>query len=294
MPILRLLALAVSILISTAVDLGAQKKAGEFLVPIADKLERETKADEQGLLQFVAHKAERCVNCKGRQVMVCVHCERFDPGDCEQCPECKNSTEATCRICAGSGEMPDILERAPCPTCFGAGLTRCFVCNGRGKFPVAGGGDRKQKCGCCDGSGSYACDTCDGKRYVDLPPLKPSVVEASAKDLERVLAALAAVAAELEKFASTGDGRKDAKAFAKVTSAGGRYLPVMKLAQKHFENAAKKQAKGAVWTHYKESVANDVATTKQAMTYYLAHQQRVLALCLARAKHNEEVMAKKK
>lgn len=275
-------------------NVAAAQKKSEFLVPIPEKLERATKADAQGLLQFVEHKAERCPNCKGRQVMVCLHCERFDEGDCDLCPECKNSKEATCRICAGTGETVDILQRAPCPTCFGAGLTTCFVCGGRGKFPVQGGGDRKQKCGCCDGVGGYPCATCGGKRFVDLPALKPSVVEAKAADVKKAIDAIDAVAAELEKFASSGDGRKDGKALVKVTSAGGRYLPVLKRVHKHFEDAAKKQAKGAVWTHYKDSVTSDAASMKQALTYYLAHQKRVLQLCLARAEHNEQVLAGKK
>lgn len=285
--------LAVAALALLPAALPAQKTA-EFLVPIAAKLERPTQTDAEGLLQFAPHQKERCVNCKGRQVMTCLHCARFDPGDCESCPECKNTTEATCRICAGTGEMPDILQRAPCPTCFGAALTPCFVCGGKGKFPVAGGGDRKQKCGCCDGKGAYPCSTCDGKRHVDLPVRKPTVTEAKAADLEKAIAALGAVAKELEEFASTGDGRKDAKAFAKVAAAGGRHLPAMKAVQKHFDEVSKRQAKGAVWTHYADAVKSQADSCKQALAYYLEHQQRVLQLCLARAVHNEEVLAAKK
>lgn len=276
----------------SAVAAPAQKKS-EFLLPVPEKLERATTPDAEGRLQFVAHKPERCPNCKGRQVMTCLHCERFDEGDCDRCPECKNTKEATCRVCAGSGETQDILERAPCPTCFGAALTRCFVCGGRGKFPVAGGGDRKQKCGCCDGVGAYPCSTCDGKRFVELPALKPSITEAKAADLEKAIAAIDAVAAELEKFASTRDGRKDAKAFAKVTAAGGKYLPVLKRAQKDFEETAKKQAKGAVWTQYGDMVAAQAESAKQTLGYYLAHQKRVLELCLARMKANEAAAGKK-
>ncbi|MEZ5965039.1 MAG: hypothetical protein R3F56_14490 [Planctomycetota bacterium] len=291
MPILRLLSvLFVALLGSLA---SGQKKA-EFLVPIPEKLERATEPDEQGLLQFVAHKAERCPNCKGRQVMPCLHCDRFEEGDCDSCPECKNTKEATCRICAGTGETVDILQRAPCPTCFGAAVTNCFVCGGRGKFPVQGGGSRKQKCGCCGGAGAYPCTTCSGKRYVDLPALKPSASDAKTSDLEKALEAIDAVAAELDKFLSTGDGRKDAKALATVTAAGGKVLPVMRRVQKHFEDTAKKQAKGSVWTHYADSVKADVAGLRQALSYYLKHQKRVLELCLARARHNEEALAGKK
>lgn len=271
---------------------GGEK--GGFLVPIPEKLERPTEPDAQGLLQWAAPKAERCVNCKGRQVMTCLHCERFEEGDSDACPECKNTKEAKCRICAGTGEMPDILQRAPCPTCFGAAITPCYICGGRGKMPVSGGGDRPQKCGCCGGVGAYACETCGGKRWVELPALKPTAQEASAADVKKALAALAAVADAAVKFSSTGDGRKDAKAWEEVTAAGGKLLPVMKRVQKHFDAVAKKQAKGAVWTAYKEMVTNQAKASVQALDYYLKHQKRVLELCLARAEHNETVLAQQK
>ncbi|HLU39145.1 MAG TPA: hypothetical protein VK081_07150 [Planctomycetota bacterium] len=271
---------------------AAQKSASEqFLVPIPEKLERATVTDAQGAKQWAPYKAERCVNCKGRAVMACLHCERFDPGDCDSCPECKNTKEATCRVCYGTGEMADVLERAPCPTCFGAALTRCFVCGGRGKFPVQGGGERPQKCSSCDATGAYPCTTCGGKRYVELPALKPSAAEAPSAELKKALAALDAVEAALRDLQSTGDGRKDAKAFAKVGAAGGKYLPVMKKVQKHFETVSRAQSKGATWVQYPEMVQNQMETARHALDYWIKHQRRVLQLCLARAEHNESVLA---
>ncbi len=285
---------AVSILLCCGALLPAQKGKGEFLVPIPDKIERDTEKDAQGLLQFVAHKADKCVNCKGRQVMVCQHCDRFDAGDCDSCPECKNTKEAKCRICAGSGEMPDILQRAPCPTCFGAAMTVCYVCNGRGKFPVKGGGKRPQECGCCKGVGAYACAPCAGKRFVDLPLLKPSLLEAKVADLKKAIEAIDAVAEQVKEFESTGDGRKDGKAIDKVSAAGGKLLPVMQRVGKHFASVSKDQTKGAVWVAYKEMVHNQWDATKHALDYYLKHQKHVLELCLARAEHNEPLTAAKK
>jgi hypothetical protein len=274
---------------------AAQKSASEqFLVPIPDKIERATVTDAEGLVQWAPYQAERCVNCKGRKVMACLHCERFEAGDCDSCPECKDTKEARCRVCYGAGTMPDVLEQAPCPTCFGAALTRCFVCGGRGKFPVQGGGDRPQKCSSCDASGAFACTTCDGKGCVDLPPLKPSAADASAADLKKAIAALDAVAAALKELVSTGDGRKDAKAFAAVGRAGGKLLPVMKDVQKHFETVSREQAKGAGWVQYKDMVKAQLDTAKHALGYYLDHQRRVLQLCLARAEHNEPIVAANK
>lgn len=281
------------LLLTLTSALAAQKDKSEFLVPIPEKIERPTKTDADGRLQFEAHKADRCVNCKGRQVMTCLHCERFDKGDTESCPECKNTTEATCRICAGTGQMPDVLQRAPCPTCFGAALTRCFVCNGRGRFPVAGGGGRLQKCDCCDGVGAFKCTTCDGKRYVELPSLKPNAADAKAADLKKAIANAEELAAALDKWTTTQDGRKDAKAFDKIVGLA-KFFPALKKTGKHFDDAAKKQSKGAVWKHYGETVGAQLETTKQALDYYLKHQKRILELCLARAEHNEAKAAEAK
>lgn len=273
-----------ALLATTAVGQGKAKN--EFLVPIPEKLERATTTDANGVVQWADYKAEPCVNCKGRKTMVCRHCERFEKGDHADCPECQETKEAPCRICAGTGEMPDILTTAPCPTCFGASVTPCLICNGAGRFPVAGGGDRMQKCGCCDGVGAYKCATCNGKRKVETPALRPSVGEAKVADLKKAQEALAEVAAALAAFESTGDGRKDSKAFDKLVGPGERYFPPLKRARKHFDDATKKQAKGAVWTHYGEAVKNNLAMAKQALDYYVKHQIRLLELSLARAEQN--------
>jgi hypothetical protein len=287
-----LLPLLLVLLVLLVPPAAGQDKKGEFLLPIPEKLERATTTDEQGLQQWAEWKAQPCVNCKGRKTMTCQHCLRFEEG--EDCPECKKTRAATCRVCAGSGEQVDVLKSAPCPSCFGAALTRCFVCNGAGRFPVTGGGDKPAKCGCCDAVGAYKCSTCDGKRLVEAPAFKPSLNDAKAQDLKKALEAVEATLAALAKFESTGDGRKDVKEHEKVTAAGARHLPPLKRAQKHFEEVSKRQAKGAVWTAYGDMVKSQAAAAKQAMEYYLKHQKRVLELCLARAEHNEPLLAQKK
>jgi hypothetical protein len=190
--------------------------------------------------------------------------------------------------------MPDILVRAPCPTCFGAAMTRCHVCGGRGRFKVAEGGKKPEKCGCCDTVGAYKCQTCAGKRWVETPAIKPSVAEGKSQDLKKALAALEGVSAALAKFDSTGDGRKDIKAYAGVVGGGSKLFPPLARSQKHFEGASKDQAKGAVWKAYPDMVKAYATDTKQALEYYLKHQKRVLELCLAHAEHNEPLRANAK
>lgn len=278
-----LLVLALALLAAGAAP--AQQKI-EFHVPIPERLERATTTGEDGKLVWAEHVAVKCVNCKGQKQTGCLHCERFDPGACEECPECKNTKKATCRVCAGTGEMPDILEKAPCPTCFGAAITTCFVCGGRGQMPVEGSGDKPQKCNCCDGKGAFECQTCDGQRFVETPKLKPSVAEAELDDLEKAHEALLKVAEGLAAFQSTGDGRKDIKAFAKVVKPGQRYFVALRGAEKHFEDASKDQAKGAVWKGHEERVRANAEATKRSLDYYLKHQKRLLELCIERARHN--------
>jgi hypothetical protein len=167
----------------------------------------------------------------------------------------------------------------------------CFVCNGRGKFPVQGDGKKPAKCISCATVGAFPCETCGGKRFVELPALKPSAPDASAADLKKAIEALDAVQSEMRKFASVGDGRKDPKAFESVTAAGGKFLPVLKRVQKHFDSVSKKQTKGEGWVQYKDMVRNQAEWQKYALEYYLQHQKRVLQLCLARAEHNEPIVA---
>jgi hypothetical protein len=284
--------LAALAVLALAAGTPAQKKKEEFRVPIPEKLERSNAADQQGRLQWSKFEAERCVNCKGRGTMQCLHCARFE--DDEDCPECKKAERAPCRVCAGTGEMPDILVRAPCPSCLGASMTRCFICRGAGRFPVTGGGKRPAKCGSCKTVGAYPCATCKGKRFVETPKLKPSVGVAKLADLEKALTTLEKVRAAVATFESKSDGRKDMKAYSKALARGTKYFPPLKRAAKHFENASKKQSKGAVWTAYGDMVENQAKAAKQALEYYLAHQKRLLELCIARARHNADLDAKKK
>jgi hypothetical protein len=283
----RTLLLVLTFFLAASAAHAQAKKPEPFLIPDPARYERATETDADGLLQWIVFEAERCPNCKGQKTMTCRHCERFDDGDCEDCPECHNTRKAACRICGGSGETHDILEKAPCPTCSGAAVTRCFVCNGKGSFLVEGGGDRRQKCGCCDGVGGFPCGTCKGERFVAPPKLKPSVGDASAKDLLKAMETLEKVIEGVSGFESGGNARNDIKAVAKILGPASRYFPPLKDANKHFESSTKDQTKGAVWKHYEESVATSAGSFKWSLEYYLTHQKRVIELSLKRAEHNE-------
>jgi hypothetical protein len=159
---------------------------------------------------------------------------------------------------------------------------------------VEGGGKKPEKCGCCESAGAFKCQTCAGKRYVETPAVKPSVAEGKSQDLKKAIATLDGVAAAVAKFDSTGDGRKDIKLYTAMLAPGAKVFPPLARAQKHFEDAAKDQSKGAVWKHYADAVKDQGKAAKQALEYYLKHQKRVLELCLAYAEHNEPLRAKKK
>jgi hypothetical protein len=281
------IALVLSALLLAAPAALAQKDKQPFLVPIPERLERATVDDADGLKQWAEHAAERCINCKGLKTMPCLHCERFNEGVCEDCPECHNEKKAVCRICAGTGEMPDILEKAPCPTCFGAAITRCFSCGGVGRYKIEGGGDRFTKCGSCSGVGAYPCGTCKGARFVETPKLKPSMKEAGSKDLLKAIELIEQLMVGVEGFTSAGQARDDIKALAKVLKPAARTFPALRSADQHFESVTKDQTKGSMFKSYEESVVASAEAAKQSLAYYLKHQKRVLELCLARAEHNE-------
>ena len=120
----RTLALVLTFFVAVSAAHAQAKKPEPFLIPDPARYERAVETDAEGLQQWVVFEAQRCPNCNGQKTMTCRHCERFDDGDCEDCAECHNTRKAACRICGGSGETHDILEKAPCPTCSGSDSAR--------------------------------------------------------------------------------------------------------------------------------------------------------------------------
>lgn len=294
-----LLSLAAVPLLLAAV-VGAQAgNPGQYPIPIPERLERPTVEDEDGLLQWAdldeLSREERlkfrCPTCEGKGKQECPFCWRLEFH--EECPECHTGPDAekriaTCRTCGGEGQLPDILEKAPCPGCFGAGLTRCHACGGEGNYPAGRNTDRRATCPVCRGDMCNPCNVCDGERFVEPPPLRPSVGEAELEDLREMRAVFAAVAEELAKVESTGDARKDAKLWKDVLRPGLRYLPCFRPLLKDLERNTKDMAKGTMFVAYADMVRNSTNEKKQYLDYYLRHQTRLLELCIARAEHNAE------
>ncbi len=288
----KILALLVGLLF--AVDAGAQKLMPLGWVP-PDKLERETKKDDAGFLQWKKFETAPCPTCKRSKKHECPHCARAERT--KSCLECKRDVSkdpegkgaAPCRICNATGKTIDILEQSPCPGCMGAGVQVCMVCGNEGSFPIKGGSKKPAKCGCCKGKGGYPCTVCKGKRFVTPFKLKPSVAEAKLKDLRAALKGVEKAHSNLAGFASKGEGRKDAKAFAKILKPAEKYLPSLKGTTKFYVAVSKAHTKGSMWVGYGDMQNNMTESFRQSIQYFLERQKRVLELCIARQEHNEQV-----
>jgi hypothetical protein len=256
-----------------------------------ERVERATAADDKGALQWAEHKGAQCLNCKGAGKSACLTCDRFEEGQSEKCPECANEKQATCRVCFGAGTLPDPLLGSPCPTCGGAAMTVCSICQGRGQMRVSGGGERPQRCDCCKGLGALPCGTCKGRRFVEHPKFKPSFADAKAADYAKAIDVLDKLIESLPTFESTGDSRKDAKAYGKLVAPGQKQFPVLKLAQAHFEDAKKAEAGGSVWKHYVDVVPWHTGMAKDNLEYWLKYEKRITTLAMQRAQKNEEAAA---
>lgn len=277
---------------ASAALLPAQRKKAQLKLPIPDKYERTTELDDNGLEQWTEYRQLACPNCQGKKTTVCFHCDGLIRN--QQCLECKMKKKVTCRVCAGLGHVPDPLEKVVCPHCLGATIFPCDICGWEGGTMVKGGSKKPAACVACKWQGSYPCTVCRGARLVDPVKLKPSVGEASLKDLLKAREAIATVLAAMAEFEPGGSKtRKDIKAYSKLLTPATRYLPPLKSAQKAFEAVMKKALKGEVWIGHEE---REVAVIKRFMQhhgYYLQHQKRLLDLCVERAEFNEKAQAAK-
>lgn len=288
-----LLAALAALLALSGAPLPAQEGQGQkFVVP--GTYERATTTDEEGLLQWAPYEAPQCPNCEGRKKVTCPHCARFE--DNKKCIECEMTKEATCRACTGLGHFPDPLEKVHCPGCMGAGFFACFICGGRGVQKVTGSGDRIFDCVGCKGDGGYRCGVCKGERLVEVVRLRPSLDRAKAKDVEKAREEVAAALEAAGKFEPSGgkNARKDVKDYLKLVKDCAKVLPPMKRAPKAFEDVMKEIYAGSIYIGHEENEANAIRLWKANNLYYLAHQQRLLELALARAEHNEKVLEDKK
>lgn len=273
----------------------AQKEV-EIRYVIPEKFERETKADDKGLLQWVEYKTPKCQTCSGTGKTTCSTCQRF-PDEAKICVECKRNKDLTtaCRSCAGLGEWPDPLEKVHCPQCMAAGFVLCLLCSGGGQIKTEGGGDRFGTCPMCRGEGGWKCATCNGARLVDAVPLKPSLKEANAATLAKAIAqadkALAAFAAVTPNGKDT---RKEVKELVKIYTQAGSTFPALKKTPKALEEVIGKVYGGNQYQGQGEREATTLHTFKAQTEYYLKHQKRMMELALKRAEANEKLLAGQK
>lgn len=287
-PLLRWLSLLV-LFVMAAGPVRAQKPV-ELRYPIPEKVERATKADDQGVLQWTKWEEPQCPTCKGTGKTKCPHCWRF-PDDVKDCIECKRTAEreAVCRVCAGLGHIADPLEKVLCPGCLGAGFEPCMTCGGGGQQKVNGNGDTWTACVSCRGTGGYKCGVCEGERLVEPTALKPTLGEANAATLKKAIATTDQILAGLSTWEPTGkNSRKEAKEFTKILGPAAALMPPLKRMPKVFDTYMGKLYAGNQFVGYEENQANGMKLWKEHTTYYLKLQKRMMELCLKRAEANAE------
>lgn len=273
-----------------------QEKAPDIKYLIPEKLERATKADEQGLLQWAEYDKPKCQTCAGTGKTKCSTCWRF-VDEIKTCVECqhKEPREVACRSCAGLGYWPDPIEKVHCPGCMAAGFLGCTVCSGSGVQNIEGSGGRWTKCIGCRGDGGFSCGICKGERLVDAAAFKSSLAEANAANITKALAAVNKLLAGVSAFEANGeDSRKDVKALQKLFKEAEAALPPMKVAQKVLQDYMGKIYGGKQMAAYKENEANALNRFKAHTEYYLKHQKRMMELAQKRAEANDKLLAEQK
>lgn len=268
---------------------------GGIRIPIPEKIERATKADDKGVLQWEAWPDVKCPNCNGSGKAKCTTCTRLmeELG----CPECKRNKErtVTCRVCAGAGKLPDPLEKVLCPGCQGAGFLLCMVCGGGGGMKIDKA-KQVSKCPACGGDGAWKCAGCSGNRLVEVAAVKPSLKDGTAPNLAKAIAATDQTLKDLEAFVPAGGdkARKEMKALSKVLETAGAVHPAIKRMPKAFEDYMGKIFAGAQFQGYAETQANAMNLVKNNTEYYLKHQKRMMELAQKRAEANEKLAGEQK
>jgi DnaJ-class molecular chaperone len=264
--------------------------------PIPEKIERATKADDKGVLQWEAWAEPKCPNCNGTGKMKCPTCARF-ADDAKTCPECKRNKEreAVCRTCAGTGKLADPLEKVVCPACLGAAFLLCMVCHGGGQLKV----DKAKQwsdCPGCRGEGGFKCVVCNGTRMVEVAAVKPSLKDGTPANLEKALAATDQALKELAAFTPSGGekARKEVKALCKTLDTAGAVHPSLKRLPKFLEDYMGKIYGGAQFQGHEEHEAQAMGQVQTNCEYYLKHQKRMMELAQKRAEANAKLAADQK
>jgi hypothetical protein len=289
-PLLKLAAILFAALLSLCTSTTLTAQDGPKY-PAPESYPREITTDENGLQQFAENKPTKCPNCAGTGTATCLHCTRFD--DPASCRDCKGQRKATCRVCAGKGELPDLLEHATCPGCLSAGFLNCGVCGGHGTQKVEGSGDRALDCVACRGDGGFDCGICAGKRLVEGPKIKWGK-----DDLKKLRGYRTQIADAMEKAQSfqfqAKNTRKEAKEYSKTLKPAVSVLPPLKRAPKALDAMIGKIMAGNVFVGAAENQAQIMDQWRRFNLYYLGQQLRIVDLEIARLEHNEKAKAEAK
>lgn len=262
----------------------------KFVVP---QVKRAVVTDDSGLQQWAEFAPQNCPTCRGLKIHKCKHCDGLERA--KSCLECDWKRQSPCRTCGGHGQIQDPLLLAVCPGCHGAGCFPCNFCHNEGTQPVQGGSKKKPaKCLCCKAQGGFKCEVCRGKRLVEGPALKPSVGEASLKDLDSAKKKIAETLTALAAFRPTNKTSKDLKAYAKALAPARRVLPLLRKCQSMINTIQKGLSKGDLYVDNDKRKAEAFDRFRIYNELYLKHQQQVIDLCIKRQEFNENVMAKKK
>jgi hypothetical protein len=283
---------AIVFLLACCAALRAQEGISYFH---PEKFERATKADDKGLLQWDKHAELKCPTCKGSGKAKCTTCVRFFE-DAPKCIECKRhkEREVVCRPCAGTGTMPDPLEKVLCSGCMGASFLLCDLCGGGGRIKITE--TKWADCPCCKGEGGYKCGVCNGTRLVETAAVKPALKDANVAALAKALAATDASQKAIEAFTPKGgaDIRKDVKAFGKLMETAGAVHPSLKRSAKVLEEYMNRVYAGSQYQGHEEKEVNALNRLKGGADYYLKHQRRMLDLAHKRAEANAKLAAEQK
>lgn len=282
-----------------ALGLAAQKKDKDkapveirYMTP--ERIERPTKADDKGVLQWAPWPEQKCEVCKGTGKTTCATCQRY-PEEWTNCFECKHTKEAVCRTCGGLGKIPDPLEKVTCPGCMGAGFVPCSLCPGsNGTLRTKGGSPKGEKCPSCRGDGGFKCAVCNGTRFVEAAALKPSLKDANAATLAKALVTTDQALTALDGFSGDAkDARKVQKEMSRVIGLAQAIYPPCKRGQKAFEDYMARLAPGENYQDWGEMFGHGIGIWKNGFTYYLKVQKRMIELAQKRAEANEQAGGEK-
>lgn len=268
----------------------------EIRTLIPEKIERATKTDDAGMIQWADHVPIKCQTCAGTGKHKCPTCERF-PEEIKTCVECKRTKEreVVCHACAGLGHFADPLDKAPCSACNNAGLLLCLMCGGSGGIRAEGSGETRLSCPGCRGDGGFKCGVCNGTKLVEVAAPKPNLRDANAATLAKAIATADTMLQQLGQFTPAGkNSRKETKEIVRMLSLGAALFPPLKRTPKVLEDYMGKTYGGSGFQGHEEREANAMNIVKKSAEYYLKHQKRMMELAHKRAEANEKLAAANK